>query len=72
MDIVKFSTIPCVHAEDMPDDVVDFCIENDIQIHYQNDVALIKNTDDTPLSNWLRSIDIPLDTSYNYIAIIAT
>ena len=75
-----FKMIPCVDAGDMPEDVLDYCVDNDIQTHYQNDVAQICAREDdflpdgrkTPLGKWLISIGVSLDKEYNYVAIIST
>lgn len=42
-----------VEAYDMPDDVLDYCIEREIITHYQNDVALIQN-DGNPFAEWIK------------------
>ena len=71
--MVKFTMIPCVEAKDMPEDVTDYCIDQGLSLHYQNDVVVIHEDDETPLSIWLKHIGICFDfKKYNYVAIIAT
>lgn len=42
-----------VDASDMPDDVLDYCAEREIQTHYQNDVALIADSGN-PFAEWVK------------------
>ena len=71
---MKIEMIPCVEAGDMPQEVENYCIDREIGIHYQNDIAQIEN-DDNPFANWLRENGYKFkETSwgFNYIGIIAT
>jgi hypothetical protein len=62
--------IPCVRAEDMPQDVEDWCIENDVSLHYQNDVVIFHRSAENPFTEWL---DLDFNgENYIYVAIIAT
>ena len=65
-------TIIMVNASDMPSDVMDYCLDNEFQTHYQNDIVFIKD-DDNPFANWL------IDLGYaftgkggNWIGIMST
>lgn len=53
---MEIKYIPMIHAGDMPENVLDYCVENEIQTHYQNDVTFVENNNN-PFANWLRSND---------------
>ncbi len=48
-----FRTFVIVDATEMPNDVIDYCIDHEISTHYKNDIALICNTNN-PFANWLK------------------
>jgi len=54
----KFKMIPFIGAENMPDEVIDYCGDREISTHYQNDVAFVKD-DGNPLAEWLKEIEAP-------------
>ncbi len=64
--------ILCVRANEMPRDVIEYCVENEISTHYQNDVALVAN-DDNPFAKWIKEEGYLFrrDT-FDYVGIIAT
>lgn len=53
--VIEKRYIPFIDAADMPDNVSDYCVEHEIQTHYQNDVAYVKD-DGNPFAEWLKSI----------------
>ena len=68
--IVKM--IPMIDACDLPGDVEDYCVENEIQTHYQNDVAFVED-DGNVFAEWLKEIGIEfLGASDIQVAIQAT
>lgn len=71
----KLNTITVVDATDMPEEVEDWCIENEYSTHCTNSVAKVPN-DDNPFANWLRDNGYVFsDTDeggFDHVAIIAT
>ncbi len=65
------STIACVDAGDMPVEVSDYCVENEIQTHYQNDVAYVED-DGNVFAEWLLANGYEFKSSCDQVAIIAT
>lgn len=63
--------IPCVNATDMPSEVTDYCVDNEISTHYQNDVAFLGD-DGNPFSEWLKKNGYIFKTKYDSIGVIAT
>jgi hypothetical protein len=64
--------IPCVQASDMPEEVLMYCIDNEISTHYQNDITVVHD-DDSPFAVWLRESGYKFTDKYgDYIGIIAT
>lgn len=63
--------ITCVKAKDFTEEVEDYCIDNEIQIHYQNDIALVED-DDNPFALWLKSKGYEFKEESDYIGIIST
>jgi len=55
--LVHFKLIPYVQAADFPPKVEEYCIENEISIHYQNDVRYIED-DGNPFAEWLKKNNI--------------
>lgn len=51
---MEIKYIPVVYAGDMPQEVLDYCVQNDINTHYQNDITFVKR-DDNPFANWLKA-----------------
>ncbi|MFA5026044.1 MAG: hypothetical protein WC503_06065 [Candidatus Shapirobacteria bacterium] len=65
-------TIIAVDAVDLPDEVIDYCIEElDISTHYQNDIARIEN-DGNPFAKWLISNGYVFTKDYCSVGIFAT
>ena len=68
-----------IEAKDMPEDVLDWCVNNEISTHYDHSLAMIweDEIEENPLFKWLtigRGIDMEEfkgRTCY-YVAIIAT
>lgn len=70
---MKIRMIPCVKAADMPPDVEQFCIDQGISTHYQNEVVIVDADDDDPLAHWFCDLGIKPDANGNFIvAILAT
>jgi len=64
--------IICVDAKDFPREVLNYCIENEIQTHYQNDVALIED-DGNAFAEWLKKQGYKFrEKDGDYIAILST
>lgn len=69
---MKIKTIIMVDAADFPSDVMDHCLDNEIQTHYQNDIAFIAD-DDNPFATWLRSLGYEFENKTgDWIAIMST
>jgi hypothetical protein len=45
----------CVNAEDMPDDVEEWCDEHEIYTHCETGLHCVED-DGSPLSEWLKSV----------------
>lgn len=43
-----------VDATDMPDEVLDYCVDNDWSTHYQNDIVQLYD-DGNPFAEWLKT-----------------
>jgi hypothetical protein len=68
----KIKMIPCIDARDLPVEVLNWLSEEEIQTHYQNDVAIIVD-DGNPFAEWLKSCGVELSKEHNnYIAILST
>ena len=69
----KIRTISAVYAADMPEEVIDYCLDHHIETHYQNDIVYIEN-DDNPFAKWLREngFVFPPDSDGVEIGIFAT
>jgi hypothetical protein len=50
----KLKTITVVDASDFPSEVDDWCIDQEISIHYQNDIIQLED-DGNPFAEWLKS-----------------
>jgi hypothetical protein len=56
----------------MPEEVLMYCIDNEISTHYQNDITVVQD-DDSPFAVWLRESGHKFSGKYgDYIGIIAT
>lgn len=64
--------IPMVNAVDMPTEVEDWCIENDVSTHYDNDVALFETKEKNPLNDWLKELGYVTKDKYTYVAVIGS
>ena len=65
-------TIAMVDAAGMPADVIDYCLDHEIQTHYQNDIAFIAD-DDNPFATWLRSLGYKFrNKDGDWVAIMST
>ncbi len=73
----KVKMIPMIDACDMPSDVEDYCVEREIQTHYQNDVAFVKD-DGNVFAKWLKELGVEFtstgydDTLCCRVAILST
>ena len=68
----KIKMIPMVDACDMPSEVTDYCVMNDVQTHYQNDVAFIED-DGNIFAEWLKELGVEFpDVGYLQVGIQAT
>lgn len=73
MNIFKQGII--IDACDMPNDVEDWCIDNEISTHYQGDVISLDITEDNPFVEWLRNNNLPTEAirgKYISVGIIPT
>ncbi len=70
-----FEKITLVCATDMPRDVLQYCVEQEISTHYQDSIAVIADNGN-PFAEWLKENGYKFKkTNANegdYIAIIAT
>lgn len=63
--------IPYIEASEFPEEVITYCIEHEISIHCQNDVAHIPD-DGNVFAEWLKSLNVdPLDIGQENTFIIA-
>jgi len=70
--VIMYTKIACIDARNLPGDVEDYCVDQEISTHYQNDVAIIKD-DGNVFSEWLKSKGYKFESeSGDYVAIIAT
>lgn len=46
--------IPVVDAGDMPEDVIDYCVDQEWSTHYQNDIVQLYD-DGNPFAEWLKA-----------------
>jgi len=51
---MEFATITVVDSRDFPPEVLDYCVEQEISTHYQNDIIQLED-DGNPLMEWLKS-----------------
>lgn len=65
--------IVMVEACDMPEDVLDYCVDKDWQTHYQNDIVYLHN-DGNPFAEWLKANGYIFEEKcgFDYIGINAT
>lgn len=68
-----------VEAADFPQEVSEWCIDNNVEVHYQNDVVCIRKdeAEDNPLLNWIKDQGTDPEEFfdgryYYYVAVIAT
>lgn len=74
-----FEMIPAVDASSFPSDVEEWCHQNEVSIHYQNDMTRVED-DGNPMAEWLKSIGVKFkkkdskwdDHDHVYVAIHAT
>ena len=68
-----FPMIPCIDVVNMPREVLDYCVDEEIQTHSQNDVACLED-DGNVFSEWLKSEGYVFsDCSWgDYFAILAS
>ena len=55
--------IPYVTEEDLPCDILDWCVENGIYVHYNNNIAQVID-DGNPLAEWLKSNGVVFESLY--------
>jgi hypothetical protein len=53
----KYEKIIAVNACDFPNEVIDYCVDNEINTHYDNDLVNIDD-DGNPLAEWLKEIGV--------------
>ena len=63
--------IPCVNAADFPLEVLNWCVKEEIQTHYQNDICFVKN-DGNPFAEWLKKEGVDLGKKGCSVAILST
>ncbi len=68
-----FTLVPMLQADQLPDDVVDWCLDHEYNLHDVDDIAIIF-LDGNPMFNWLteQGYEFPLDAvmaGYGYVAI---
>ncbi len=69
---MKIKMIPMVEASDMPEDVLDYCVEHEISTHYDSAVVCLGSDQDNALTNWLKENGFVFTEKYQYLAINAT
>ena len=68
---MRFELVTTVDARDLPADVLDYCVENEISTHYNNDIAQVKD-DGNVFAEWLKKNGYVFKKGINHIGIIAT
>ena len=80
----QMSSIPgtaiLVHVVDMPQEVEEWCVDQEVSTHYQNDVVIVHHDrrEENPLFQWATThldalqLEQYRHGDYYYIAIIAT
>ena len=53
-----YKMIPCIEAADMPEEVIDWCEENEISTHYNDSMARLED-DGNVMAEWLKAIGVP-------------
>ena len=53
-------TVQCVKAQDMPKDVKEWCVENDISTHYSSELHQVED-DGNPFAEWLKTLGFKFD-----------
>ncbi len=51
---MKIEVIPMIDAGDMPNEVSDYCAEQEWSTHYQNDIVQLHD-DGNPFAEWLKA-----------------
>jgi hypothetical protein len=69
--MAEITNIFCVEARDMPPEVEDYCIDQGIQTHCQNDVALVED-DGNPFAEWLKAEGVEFSGDPLPVGIIST
>lgn len=67
----QFTMYPCVDALCMPQEVDDWCCDNDISTHYATELYRI-NDDGNPLAEWLKSMGYEFVEDYTWVGIFGT
>ena len=68
---IEIEMIPMIEARDMPEDILDFCIEKEYSTHYQNEVVCTSDKENL-LIKYLEQNGHIFTGKYMYVAIIAT
>ena len=63
--------IQVIDAREIPADVLDYCVEHEIETHYQHGIYYIED-DGNIFSEWLKTQGYEFDEKYPRIGIIAT
>lgn len=75
--VASLELITCINAVEMPNDVIDYCIEKlDTSTHYQNDVVQVYNNNNV-FAKWLKENGYKFKSNFDseefdHIGIIAT
>ena len=68
----KFKMVPMMYASDLPEDVLQYCHDNDVSTHYQSDVVRFDD-DGNAFAEWLKSLGVPKESDGSWtVALIAT
>jgi hypothetical protein len=68
---MKVVNIKLVKAKDMPDDVIDYCVDHDIPTHYDNGVGFVEN-DNNAFARWLYQNGYSLAKGGEWVAVLGT
>jgi len=72
-----FKMIPMLNAENLPDDVTEWCLEHDYSLHCSHDIANVDLEEDNPMLAWLtrEGYEFPLvevERGWGYVAIFGS
>ena len=69
--MVKFEQITAVDATDMPPEVEEWCLENDVSLHYENSMVQVED-DGNPFANWLKENGFMFKKDWEWIGVFGT